>query len=379
MNQAIRPDFQDLMQRVASLTREGRLQEATQALQHTLGIGGSPLPQRTPASGPVPDDRVLDGLVFEVDQAPAPAAQSSTAETAAPARRAAPVASTFQNGSFQHGGRTLAYKLFVPSGPSTALRPVVLMLHGCTQNPDDFAVGTGMNRLAEEQGFLVVYPAQSQDANPQRCWNWFKSNHQQRGRGEPALLAALAQQVAHDHGGDPDRVFVAGLSAGGAMAAVLAQAYPDVFAAAGVHSGLARGTANDAMAALQAMHSGSGPAAGKAAGQAQPAPTIVFHGDRDSTVHPSHGHHVLAASLPTGAPQPTVKKGNSPQGVGYTQQVHADAAGRVVAEYWVVHGAGHAWSGGSASGSYTDPRGPDASAEMLRFFLAHGRRGAAHG
>ncbi len=373
MNHPIRQDFQDLMRRVASLTREGRLNEATQALQGTLSpIGGNVPPPRDAAGARAPDDAVLDGCVFEVDPAPAErAARTGTAN-----RGSAPVASTFRNASFRHGGRTLAYKLFVPAGEPRNPRPVVLMLHGCTQDPDDFAAGTGMNRLAEDQGFIVVYPAQSQDANPQRCWNWFKPNHQQRGRGEPAVLAALVQHVVETEGGDSDRVFVAGLSAGGAMAAVLAQTHPDVFAAAGVHSGLARGTANDAMAALQAMHSGSGPAGGAVGVRTQPAPTIVFHGDRDSTVHPNHGNHVVAASLPADARRPAIEQGVSSQGVGYSRRIHADDAGRVLAEHWVVHGAGHAWSGGSAAGSYTDPRGPDASEAMMRFFMAHGRRGA---
>jgi poly(hydroxyalkanoate) depolymerase family esterase len=376
MNHAIQPDFQDLMQRVASLTREGRLQEATQALQQSLGLAGTP-PVRSGSTGrPAADERVLDGLVFEVE--PEIASRASGPATEEKARSAAPSsASTFQASQFKHDGRTLAYKVFVPGGGTNAPRPVVMMLHGCTQNPDDFAAGTGMNRLAEEQGFIVAYPAQSQEANPQRCWNWFKSNHQQRGRGEPAVLAALARHVAQAHGGDPERVYVAGLSAGGAMAAVLAQAYPDVFAAAGVHSGLARGTASDAMGALQAMHSGAGPSGEKSPRRGRPAPTIVFHGDRDSTVHPNHGGHVMADSVPADGARPTIQKGVSAQGMGYTREVHKDAAGRVAAEYWVVHGGGHAWSGGHSSGSYTDPRGPDASREMLRFFLAHGRRSAA--
>jgi poly(hydroxyalkanoate) depolymerase family esterase len=375
MNQAMRPDFQDLMRHIGQLTREGRLQEATQALQRRLGIGASPASHPFSTKRRAADDRVLDGLVSEVDPLRASHVGASPHDSVTASAAVSPPVSRFETGSFQHGGRTLAYKVFEPPQPASGLRPVVLMLHGCTQNPDDFAAGTGMNRLAQDLGFIVIYPAQAQDANPQRCWNWFKPNHQERGRGEPALLAALTEQVVRTHGGDPDRVFVAGLSAGGAMAAVLAQAYPDVFAAAGVHSGLARGTATDAMGALQAMQSGAGPGGARKASAGRPAPTIVFHGDRDSTVHPSHGSHVLAASLTAGAKQPAVRKGASTHGVGFTQQVHTDAAGRVQAEYWVVHGAGHAWSGGNAAGSYTDPRGPDASKEMMRFFLEHGRRG----
>jgi poly(3-hydroxybutyrate) depolymerase len=215
----------------------------------------------------------------------------------------------------------------------------------------------------------VLYPAQSQQANPQRCWNWFKHSHQQRGRGEPALLAGMTRDVMASHAVDADRVFVAGLSAGGAMAAILGDTYPDLFAAVGVHSGLAAGAASDLPSALSAMRSGG--AEGAAAG-GQRVPTIVFHGDADSTVHPRNGEQVAAFSADS-AIAPDVHQHQQPGGRRSTRRVHRDAGGNVLAEHWVVHGAPHAWSGGSARGSYTDARGPDATAEMLRFFLEHPR------
>jgi poly(hydroxyalkanoate) depolymerase family esterase len=246
------------------------------------------------------------------------------------------------------------------------------MLHGCTQSPDDFAAGTRMNELARQQGCYVLYPAQAQKANPQRCWNWFKHSHQVRGRGEPAMLAAMTREVMAAHAVDPSRVYVAGLSAGGAMAAILIDAYPELYAAAGVHSGLAAGSAKDLPSALGAMRSGH---AGSPTGMAR-RPVIVFHGDADTTVHPGNGQHVIEASVgAAGAADPDRRRAAG--GRHYTLSVHKADDGRVLAEHWVVHGSPHAWSGGSRQGSYTDPQGPDASAEMLRFFLEHPRREAA--
>jgi poly(hydroxyalkanoate) depolymerase family esterase len=253
------------------------------------------------------------------------------------------------------------------------------MLHGCTQSPDDFAAGTRMNLIAEEQTCLVVYPAQPVAANAARCWNWFRPGDQRRGQGEPSLIAGITQQVMRDYAVDPQRVYIGGLSAGGAAAAVMGATYPDLYAAIGVHSGLACGAAVDIPSAFAAMRQGGSGAARSGDLSAEPGldvPTIVFHGDQDNTVHPRNGDHVIAQRK-TATLQKTIHRGQAPGGHAYTRTIHADATGRAMLEHWEIHCAGHAWSGGSTAGSYTDPHGPDAAREMLRFFLEHRNRPAA--
>jgi len=285
-----------------------------------------------------------------------------------------PGGARFEERVFTNNGGSRTYKVYVPSGYSGQALPVVVMLHGCTQNPDDFAAGTRMNELAEEQTFLVAYPRQPQSANMQKCWNWFNAADQQRGDGEPSLIAGIALEVIEEFSADPARVYVAGLSAGGAAAAIMAATYPDVFAAVGVHSGLACGAARDMPSAFAAM-GGRGGRRPRGVGPA--LPTIVFHGDADKTVHPVNGDHVVAQAKANEATTNGVTRGVTPGGMAYTRMVQFDGAGRAVVEQWVLHGAGHAWSGGSASGSYTDARGPDASREMVRFFLGHANAEAA--
>ncbi|AOF81597.1 esterase, PHB depolymerase family protein [Methyloversatilis sp. RAC08] len=366
--------FQLLMRDATRLTQAGRLNEATEAIQRAL--------EGMAAAAGMPSHTV-DGEAFEVNELP-----SGLLGTAQPAVRpdaSARQTSCFSDERFVHGGMALQYKLYQPAGRSGEALPLVVMLHGCTQNPDDFAAGTGMNALADELGFVVLYPAQSQAANPQGCWNWFEHSHQKRGSGEPAALAALTLSVIKAYGIDARRVYVAGLSAGGAMADIVANAYPDIFAAAGVHSGLPCGAAGSVAEAFAAMSGGSpdaSPLKGvmkKRRGAAQPevraVPTIVFHGDRDHTVHPRNGEQVIAAALGRVAGQPERRRTHTQQGMSekgrhYTRIVHDDHDGAALAEHWVVHGAGHAWSGGQAAGSYTDAGGPDATREMLRFFLA---------
>lgn len=347
----MRPDFMRLMRDATDLTRSGDLQSATAAIQAALAQTDAP-----PAQAEAPID-VESRWLPDADATVKP-----DAPRAADARK-----EEFIAGRFGAGGMARDYKLFVPASQCAGPLPLIVMLHGCTQDPDDFAVGTGMNAAAREGGFLVLYPAQSQKANPQRCWNWFKRNHQARDRGEPAVLAAMVRDVVQRYPVDPARVYVAGLSAGGAMAAILADTHPDLFAAVGVHSGLPAGAAQDLPSALEAMKAGARPGARRSGGG---MPRIVVHGDADATVHPDNGRHAYAAVTQDAGPEES-ESGQAPGGRAWTRRVRRAADGKIVAEYWVVHGAGHAWSGGSSRGSHTDPKGPDATAAMVRFFLGH--------
>ena len=260
------------------------------------------------------------------------------------------------------------YKLYVPGTHAGSPCPLVVMLHGCTQSPDDFARGTRMNALAEEYGFLVAYPAQPQAANASRCWNWFNGPDQQRDRGEPSLIAGITREVMRAFPVDPQRVHVAGLSAGGAMAAILGSAYPDLYAAVGVHSGLAPRSAHDMPSAFAAMRRGGE----RVHAPARTVPTIVFHGDADATVNPVNGEQVLAHARGSSPLRRTVESGSA-DGVAYTRTIETSPDGRPRLEHWLLHGAGHAWSGGDARGSFVAPCGPDASREMLRFFAQAAR------
>src|SRR6266481_8571742 len=282
-----------------------------------------------------------------------------------------PKGARFIEGTCSNPAGSRAYRLFIPSRYQGQPLPLVVMLHGCTQSPDDFAAGTRMNFVAEEQTCLVVYPAQRREANQAKCWNWFRTADQQRGKGEPLLLAGITRQIMRDYAVDPKRVYIGGLSAGAAAAAVMGATYSDLYAAIGVHSGLACGAATDLPSAFVAMRQGGGSDAKVPLPDGPPVPTIVFHGDRDITVHPDNGDYILEQSIRTTTTQKNVRRGRVPGGYAFTRTIHTDARGRGVFEHWNIHGAGHAWSGGSPAGSYTDPRGPDATREMLRFFLEH--------
>ena len=359
------PSFQRLMAETTRLTRAGDLRGATAAILAALSGTAEPAARARSAGPAVSDDVDLIDIEAREVVTDAPAAQVRPAPAAS---APAPGTGNFISGNFSDSNGMRDYKLYIPPGDAGGRAfPMVVMLHGCTQNPDDFAAGTGMNDAARERGFYVLYPAQAQKANASRCWSWFKHNHQQRGRGEPALLAGMTRDVICRHPIDPRRVYVAGLSAGGAMAAILGDAYPDLFAAVGVHSGLPTGSARDVASAMAAMKVG----ATVAASSANTPPTIVFHGDQDTTVHPANGERVVAAWAESRAAKPKGERGRIDNGREYTRRNYRDASDQVVAEHWTVHGAGHAWSGGNASGSYTDPKGPDATKEMLRFFLAN--------
>jgi poly(hydroxyalkanoate) depolymerase family esterase len=373
--------MQEGMAEATRLTRAGRLEEATALIQRTLGGGISPgtfaAPAETAArsTAPIALPGALTGGVSPVIE---PDSLRMRARTPEPE---VALAGQFVAGSFTNSAGTRAYRLYVPSGATGQALPLLVMLHGCTQNAEDLAAGTRMNELAESGGFLVVYPEQSAKANGQRCWNWFKADDQRRERGEPSIIAGITRQVAATQPVDTRRIYVAGMSAGGAMAVVMGATYPDLYAAVGVHSGLAYGAAHDMPSAFMAMNQGApDPAQGKvraaqdagAVDLARAVPTIVFHGDRDGTVHPRNGEQVLHQWAGNSA-RATVRRDQVSGGRAYTRSVYRDAGGQPVAERWIVHGAGHAWSGGSQRGSYTDPQGPDASAEMVRFFLEHPR------
>lgn len=359
MNFSLLPDVTTAMR----LTRRGRLLQATATIQHALRSSAAKGPaERYVATRSADASELQNGLTAEVTTLPNPAPVS----TAAPKK-----SGIFIEQSYANDAGRRDYKLYIPRSSSGEPQPLIVMLHGCKQSVDDFAAGTRMNMAAEEHGCLVAYPAQSISANPSRCWNWFDRRDQERERGEPSLIVGIVREIADRYPVDRRRVYIAGLSAGGAAAAVLGTLYPDMFAAVGIHSGLACGAAHDLPSAFAAMHGASA--------DVRPAerlrsriPTIVFHGDSDATVHPANGDRIVASTAASSL-QVMIERGRVPGGRSFTQTTYANTAGKTVMEFWLVHGAGHAWSGGSVSGSYTDPSGPDATREMMRFFLSQRR------
>ncbi len=388
---------QDIIREATRLTRAGQLVEATELLQRMLRGNSAPdAPSRTGGRIALAAPLIIDAkanVIEETDRQP----QSKPAASAQPrmlrtlldrkkgrsgiglrgVKRAplstpdiVPEGARFIECTYSSRAGSRAYRLFIPSSYQERPLPLVVMLHGCTQSPDDFAAGTRMNFIAEEQGCFVAYPAQPSQANQAKCWNWFRTADQQRGRGEPSLIAGITRQIMDEYLVDRKRVYVGGLSAGAAAAAIMGATYNDLYAAIGIHSGLACGVATDLPSALVAMRQG-GSDHKVISGDRPPVPTIVFHGDRDTTVHPNNGGQILEQSMRGTSAQKKVHRGQVPGGHAYTRTILSDASGRGMLEHWNIHGAGHAWSGGSPAGSYTDPRGPDATKEMLRFFLEH--------
>ena len=387
--------FSRAMFKATKLTGVGKLLDATRLIQRTL-LGALPAPERSakpdtrPSAKRAPEHAANDPLVAKAPTAviilpalavslasPSPAGYQPP-QTTPPGRRA-----TFTKHAFTFEGDSYPYRLCVPNAAQAdadRLMPLVVLLHGCKQDALDFAHGTAMNTLAEQHHAMVLYPEQTISGNAMRCWNWFDPSHQQAGRGEPGMIAALTQKIIAQEGADPARIYVAGLSAGGAMAAVVAGLYPDLFAAVGVHSGLAAGAAQDVMSAFTAMRSG-------AKGHKTPAlPTIVFHGTADTTVNPDNSEFItdaaLAAYKASGLAlvksKSKVESSTAPGNPEHAERtVYSNASGTPFVESWIIKAGPHAWSGGSAQGSYTDPDGPDASAAMLAFFLLH-EKGLAH-
>lgn len=344
----MRAGFLSVMQEAVGLVRSGQLQQATQLIQQSLRRDLYPEGRAANAA---------NDIIIGNQPCLGQAAQFLTR--------------SFSN---EYGSRD--YKLYIPSGYIDQPLPLVVMLHGCKQNAEDFALGTAMNQLAEKYNILVAYPNQTRIAHSKACWNWYKVKNQQAHRGEPALIAGLTQAILQSHHVDPKRIYVAGLSAGGSMAAIMGATYPKLYAAVGVHSGLAAGSATNVIAALAVMRQGSWNVQTLSE---EPAfvPTIVFHGDQDSIVNQKNAEQVfaqakqrLAASHEAyfNVEQTTI---HPAEGRAYTRTQMKDEKGQTQIDYWLVHGAGHAWSGGESRGSYVDPNGPNASEAMLRFFLGH--------
>lgn len=376
----------DAMREATRLTGAGRLAEATAAIQTMLG-GATVTAAPSKAGGVSSRGTItIDGISERVGEPQAPRTPNakpsflgkvSLKDLVRPKMRTSSSGTvtvaggaSFEWAAYIGPNGSRRYKLYVPSAYRGDVPvPLVVMLHGCTQSPDDFAAGTRMNEAAEVGAFMVAYPEQTNAHNMQKCWNWFVESDQGRDAGEPGVIAGMCREIMYTRAVDPSRVYIAGLSAGGAMAAIMGEAYPDLYAAIGVHSGLARGAAHDMPSAFTAMRQG---ATGQPRrGSRAPIPSIVFHGDNDTTVNVRNGDAVVAQAMGGQASDVSSETGVASGGRGYTRAVRRDAANRTVAEQWTVHGAPHAWAGGSFAGSYTDPRGPDATTEIVRFFMEH--------
>lgn len=369
-------DFLATMREATTLVRTAGPTAATEFIQHALAGFASSVPRSPPATDATNSTLplALPRPRFAEYIAPQPPVLDAEIVTANDDEKRG----EFINKSYTNSAGTRAYKLYCPSGcdraKSSRAAPLIVMLHGCKQNPDDFAAGTRMNTFAEQHNFFVAYPAQNNAANISNCWNWFQPTDQQRDRGEPSMIADITREIIRDYPIDAGRIYVAGLSAGGAMAAIMGDTYPDLFAGVGIHSGLPSGAARDVGSAFIAMKSGATKTGtGHATPRNKHLPAIIFHGDRDTTVHLRNAEQALAqfaAMESHGLATATVEKGCVPGGHGYTKTIQRDGHANALTELWIVHRAGHAWSGGSAEGSYTDSRGPDATSAMVDFFLS---------
>ena len=279
-----------------------------------------------------------------------------------------------ETGRFRNRAGTRAYRLFMPASARAAVQPpaLLVLLHGCAQDAERFAACTRMDALAEQRGFCVLYAEQSVRAQRQRCWNWFDAQHQQRGSGEPSLLAGLVRKLVRQHRLAARRVYVAGFSAGGAMAVVLGETYPELFRAVGVYAGMpyqsAQGTTS-ALLAMRGRHGMVGKPATPVSPPARAMPTIVVQGDRDRTVHAGNAALIVRDALARFAPLSAEPLEGSADGRAFSLTRYRDGSGGCMVEHWSIHGGRHAWSGGG-TGLFADPLGPDISAAMVDFFLA---------
>jgi poly(hydroxyalkanoate) depolymerase family esterase len=366
-------DLSRVMREATTLTRDQRLSEATQRIGEALATSGL----RRPPAAKLPGAS-LGAIVKALQQGKTVGVRGSVLRGLKPRGMVEVAAGAqFLEDTFSCDAGTRNYKVYLPANRSTRGLPLVVMLHGCTQDPDDFALGTGMNTLAEEIGFVVAYPEQPRTANPSSCWNWFEPKDQRRGAGEPSIIAGVTREIVKRYDLDRSCVFIAGLSAGGAMAATLGATYPDVYAAIGVHSGLAHGAARDVVSAFAAMRgeTGAGPRHGGEVADNGAVRTIIFHGAADRTVHPANADAIAGTRSSDGSDSVHTERGVR-GGRRYSRTIVTNKAGRPLAEQWLIDGAGHAWSGGNPNGSFSDPAGPDASREMIRFFLEREYRGA---
>ncbi len=414
----MKEDMHSAMAEATRLTVAGRLTEATAMIQRTLGslpdsgvsataLRSGEKPSQTVVQPPdvPPRPRLLTGwdrrdeagerrlpkLLHEP-----PAAGVRSPHLLRCPSGVGPLPTSFEPDPAEAGGQlvtasytnaagTRGYRLYIPSSYTGQVVPLIIMLHGGTQTAVDFAAGTRMNAFGERNTFLVAYPEQPTSANVARCWNWFQDANQQREAGEPSLIAGITQDIMSTYQVDPNRVYVAGFSAGGAMAMVMAETYPDLYAAVGVHSGLAYGAAHDLPSAFAAMKQGTRVPVRPAS---RAIPLIVFHGDSDHTVDRVNADCILAhwgqaarkqqSDAPTSQREVSVERGQAAGGREYTRLNFRAVLDRPSIELWIVHQGGHAWSGGSPAGSYTDPQGPDASAELVRFFDEHPKEAPAY-
>jgi len=337
--------------------RANGLESANDLVQRTLAQHGLVPGQKAVSGGSLPSMNAL--MARLVPQG------GNLSPQAAPV----PEGAEFRQGIHTGKAGSRNYRTYVPASIKGGARGIVVMLHGCTQNPEDFAAGTGMNALAEKHRLIVIYPEQSRGDNAQSCWNWFSLGDQRRDRGEPEILVGITRKAMAEHSVSPDRTFVAGLSAGAAMAVILGETYPDVFAAVGAHSGLPFGAAKDVPSAFAAM-SGTAQEGPRRASTAAVTRTIIFHGTADATVHPSNGDRIARDAMDRG-PRQTIQQDDqgSAGGRSFNRKITVAPDGTTALEHWTIDGLGHAWSGGQPAGSYTDAKGPDASAEMIRFFF----------